>query len=243
MRPPPAFLITCEHGGNRIPSEYRRCFSGYEHQFNSHRGYDPGALTMARDMARRLDAPLVSSTISRLLVDLNRSLTHPRLHGEPVRSLSAETRRRICKRYYLPYRTAAATIISAALTQGRSIVHLSSHSFTPVMNGVTRQADVGLLYDPRRSNEATLCASWIARLAERDPALLLRRNYPYRGTSDGFTAYLRRHFSTDDYMGIEVEINQSISLGGGSAWRRLRRELLTSFVEAIAATQRKRVSG
>jgi hypothetical protein len=38
----------------------------------------------------------------------------------------------------------------------------------------------------------------------------VRRNYPYRGTADGFTTYLRRQFSARKYLGIELEVNQSL---------------------------------
>ena len=44
-------LVTCEHGGNRVPKEYRRLFAGWEPVLASHRGYDPGALTLARELA------------------------------------------------------------------------------------------------------------------------------------------------------------------------------------------------
>ena len=35
-------VITCEHGGNRIPVLYRDLFHGQQQQLESHRGYDPG---------------------------------------------------------------------------------------------------------------------------------------------------------------------------------------------------------
>ena len=73
-------VITCEHGGNRIPVPYRDLFRGQQRQLASHRGYDPGALVMGRALAAAFAAPLVVSTVSRLLVDLNRSVGHPRLH-------------------------------------------------------------------------------------------------------------------------------------------------------------------
>jgi len=45
------FLITCEHGGNRIPARYRPLFACHGALLASHRGYDPGALALARDFA------------------------------------------------------------------------------------------------------------------------------------------------------------------------------------------------
>lgn len=234
MDRPRAYLVTCEHGGNRIPAAYRACFAGHEALLHSHRGYDPGALAMARDLARQLDAPLLYASVSRLLVDFNRSPGHPRLHGEAIRALPAGERQRIVARHYLPFRARAEAAIAQALAQGRRVIHLSSHSFTPVLDGVARTADVGLLYDPARPGEAALCRAWLACLKARAPDLRVRRNYPYAGTSDGFTAYLRRRFAAGDYLGIELEINQAIVAAGGPAWRRLRGVVLASLDEALA---------
>jgi hypothetical protein len=35
-------------------------------------------------------------------------------------------------------------------------------------------------------------------------------NYPYRGTSDGFTAALRKRYAEDSYLGLEIEVNQAL---------------------------------
>lgn len=229
------FLVTCEHGGNRIPAPWRACFVGTGNLLKSHRGHDPGALIMARALARRLDAPMFYSTVSRLLVDLNRSPGHPRLHGECIRALPVAQRQRIIERHYLPYRRRVADAVVAAQAAGRSVIHVSSHSFTPVLDGEIRNADIGLLYDPARPAEAALCRAWQAALEARAPDLRVRRNYPYTGKSDGLTAWLRRRYAGDAYLGIELEINQAIVLAGGAPWRRLRADLLASLGEALAA--------
>ena len=72
-------IITCEHGGNRIPAPYRPLFRGMQAQLATHRGFDHGALVMARALAAAFKAPLISACVSRLLIDLNRSIGHPRL--------------------------------------------------------------------------------------------------------------------------------------------------------------------
>ncbi len=97
------------------------------------------------------------------------------------------------------------------------MIHISSHSFTPELNGKVRRADVGLLYDPGRRGEAELCARWkaVAR-GNRAPELRVRRNYPYAGKGDGLTSHLRRRFPRGAYVGIELEVNQSIVFAGGS---------------------------
>jgi predicted N-formylglutamate amidohydrolase len=233
MDKPCEFLVTCEHAGNRIAARYLGYFVGHEALLQSHRGFDPGALAMARDMARQLNAPLIYSTVSRLLVDLNRSPRHPRLHAECIRRLPNESRRQVLEQYYLPFRAKAEVAIVDAVAQGKRVIHLSCHSFAPVLNGGIRTADVGLLYDPARASEVALCKEWLVCLKAGDPSLRVRRNYPYSGKSDGFTAYLRRLFPADSYLGIELEINQSIVLEGEDAWRRRRALVTGSLVQAL----------
>lgn len=231
----PCVLITCEHAGKRVPARFRACLAGQAAALASHRGYDPGALAVARDLARGFGAPLIFSTTSRLLVDLNRSSGHPRLFGEAVRRLPTAVRTEILRRYYLPYRARAEAQIAAWVAAGRCVVHVSSHSFTPVLDGVVRRADLALLYDTARPRERMLCAAWRQSLARRQPGLRVRRNYPYRGASDGFTAYLRRHFAGDRYLGIELEVSQRLVVGSRRAWQSLRRALVEGLRDALAA--------
>lgn len=222
-------LITCEHGGNRIPARYRALFAGFEALLHCHRGYDPGALAMARKLAGVLDAPLFVSTTSRLLIDLNRSIGHPKLYSEATRDAPAAVRREILDRHYLPYRSVVEAYVAAVIARGSRVIHLSSHSFTPVLDGNVRNADIGLLYDPARAGEAELCRRWQARLKAQAPELKVRRNYPYTGKSDGFTAFLRRRFPPDAYIGIELEINQKHVLPGGRRWRATQDRVVETF--------------
>jgi len=231
---PDAFLITCEHGGNRIPAQYRGLFQGRRALLASHRGYDPGALVMARALATAFGAPLVTSTVSRLLVDLNRSAGHPQLHSAATRGAAADLRASIIEQYYRPYRAQVERLVRRSVARGRRVVHISAHSFTPVLNGRVRHADVGLLYHPGRRGEAGLCARWKASLADCAPALRVRRNYPYAGKGDGLTAHLRRQFPPGAYVGIELEINQRIVFAAGRRWTALRGALFDSLRMACA---------
>lgn len=164
------YLVTCEHGGNAIPEALRDLFSGQEGVLASHRGHDPGALELARAMASALAAELVFSVTSRLVVDLNRSPGHPRLFSEFTRPLPAPERRRLVDEHHSPYRDRVASFVAEAVSRGERVVHLSSHSFVPVLDGIVRTSDIGLLYDPHRPEEARLCAAWrqiLSDLADR----------------------------------------------------------------------------
>jgi len=227
------FVVTCEHGGNRIPRRYQQLFGGYQRLLNSHRGYDAGALQLARQVADMLHADFFSATVSRLLIDLNRSIGHPKLYSEATRPAPATVRSEILQCYYLPYRNRVETNISQAIRGGQSVIHISSHSFTPELNGEVRNADIGLLYDPSRALERDICNRLRASFRANSPALMVRRNYPYFGKANGFPAYLRRRFPVDAYVAIELEINQKHVLKGGRQWRLLRSAILKSLAEAV----------
>jgi predicted N-formylglutamate amidohydrolase len=224
-----ALVITCEHGGNGIPRAYRESFRALRRLLRTHRGYDIGALELARQFARALRSPLFYSKTSRLLVDLNRSEWSPQIFS---RATPREAREAVLERYYRPYRSAVESAVRAAVRGGRRVVHLSCHSFTPRLDGIERRADVGLLYDPRRGGEARLCTAW--QQALQASALTVRRNYPYRGHADGLTTYLRGKFSAQRYLGIELEVNQKYPKDRSPTWRAVRRALVASFREALA---------
>jgi len=229
----PALLVTVEHGGNRVPPAYRHLFAAAAATLDTHRGYDPGALLLGREIAARLDAPLVSSTTTRLLVDLNRSLGHKGLFSEFTRMLPPGEKSRIVERHWRPYRDEVDRVVAALIARGRRVVHLSSHSFTPVLNGEVRNADIGLLYDPGRPAERLLAARWKAALLAIDPGLRVRMNYPYAGRADGLTRDLRRRHAPGRYAGLEIEVNQRFVIAGGRDWAALRRTVLESIEIAL----------
>jgi predicted N-formylglutamate amidohydrolase len=231
-------LVTCEHGGNRIPRAFSSCFQGCEALLASHRAYDPGALALARELAAHCAAPLVATTVSRLLVELNRSPGHPQLFSERTRVLPPALRRQILDDYYEPYRAQVERSVHRSVQAGRRVVHFSAHSFTPVLNGVERATDVGLLYDPKRRFERRLCERWSEVLGERIAPLRVRRNYPYRGYDDGLTRTLRSRFPDERYLGIEIEVNQKYPLQGGQGWRRLRASIVRSALQMLEEARR-----
>jgi hypothetical protein len=104
-----------------------------------------------------------------------------------------------------------------------------------VLDGVVREADAACLYDPRRDGETALADRWLVQLALRAPALRLRRNFPYRGRSDGLAARLRKRFPDASYAGIELEVNQGFALHGGAPWAALRSDLIAALGTALAA--------
>jgi len=226
-------VITCEHAGNDVPERYRGLFVGHEHLLPTHRGWDPGALTLAREMAARFHAPLYYEETTRLLVDLNRSVGNPELHSEATRHLSLRERREILDVYYHPHRKRVAAAVAEIVEAGDCVVQICSHSFTPELNGHVRTADIGMLYDPGRPGEVAFATAWIDALRAADAALRLRRNYPYIGKSDGVAQVLRRVHPADRYVGIELEVNQRYVEAGGAEWPKIRRTLVETLAVAL----------
>lgn len=206
-------VISCEHGGNEIPAGYRSLFSKAGNVLETHRGYDIGALEIFRSFEVLADYSCHSLT-SRLLVELNRSLHHPKLFSEYSKPLPEAEKKNILEHYYLPYRQSIEKQIGAYINKKEKVLHISVHTFTPVLKGRLRNADIGLLYDPARPEEKSFCNRWKNKIRELDPSLRVSMNYPYKGTADGLTTYLRKKFP-ERYTGIELEVNQAIADDSG----------------------------
>jgi predicted N-formylglutamate amidohydrolase len=228
---PATLVLTCEHADHRIPRPYAGLFAGARDVLASHRGFDPGALRLGRLLARRLERPLLVTRWSRLLVESNRSPTNPRIWSRFTRGLPRDERRRILDRYWWPHRRDVEAAVSAAAKRGRRVVHVAVHSFAPVIDGRVRDADVAILFDSRRPGEAELTRRWCALLRQQAPELRVRRNHPYRGSSDGLATWLRRRHPASRYLGFELEVNQALAAGPG--WRGVGEALAKSLAELL----------
>jgi len=224
-------VVTCEHASARVPAAFREQLSSAK-LLSSHRGSDLGAARVAKAMARALDAPLFLGRFTRLLVDLNRSPGHPRLMSAPIAALPRDVRDDIVARYYTPHRVAVTAAIRAAMGARGRALHLAVHSFTPAVDGAARTADIGLLYDPSRSLERAFVDRLRVALADGETgALRVRRNYPYRGVSDGLCTALRAALPARRYVGLELELNQAWATGAAAS--SITRQLVGVIVDAI----------
>jgi predicted N-formylglutamate amidohydrolase len=226
------FIISCEHGGKNIPKKYFSLFKNKKRILNSHRGWDIGALVLAKKVSKDLLCPLYFSETSRLLIDLNRSLHHPNLFSEFSKSYDKTTRQEIINKIYIPYREKIENHIKNA-NDHSPVIHLSIHSFTPVLNNVIRHADIGLLYDPARKSEKEFCNKLRVTLINYFPDLVIRSNYPYKGSADGFTPYLRKQFNERKYSGIEIEINQKHIIKNDRTWLMIKNALRKSLINNL----------
>lgn len=214
----PHLIVTCEHAVDDVPAAYRR-LPTLAARRGTHWAYDPGAQAVAQQLARAFGAPLVAGTISRLLVDLNRSPHHPRVLSDAARRLNAVEQTQL-RAHHEEHWQAVARAFARGLQRHRRILHVAVHSFTPAWPDargvlVPRTADVGLLYDPARDRERVFAHRWQATLKALAPALRVRRNYPYLGRSDGLATATRRRLAPSRYLGFELELNQASLLAHG----------------------------
>jgi predicted N-formylglutamate amidohydrolase len=199
-------VLTCEHGGNAVPEHQQHLFSSNKQILHTHKGLDLGALDLFNTLKPLADFSIASTT-SRLLIELNRSLHHKNLFSEFSKSLSTSAKKELIASYYLVYRNEVENNIRNYITKGDDVLHISVHSFTPILNSIERNCDIGLLYDSSHTNEKAFSQLLKKKILAQNPLLNVRYNYPYLGKMDGFTTYLRKQF-TSNYIGIEIEVNQ-----------------------------------
>lgn len=204
------FIISCEHASNAIPEEWAYLFRDGNEVLKSHRGWDPGALPLAKKLAKLLNVQEVVYPFGRLLIEPNRSLHHPKLFSEFTKNLSPSAKQKLIDEFWTPHRNEILKRINSIRGE-KSALHIGVHTFTPVFDGQVREVDIGLLYDPGREMEKSFCNALRKSLNAQFPDLKIRMNQPYKGSADGLTTSLRKQFTPEEYMGIELEVNQKFS--------------------------------
>ena len=212
-------ILTCEHASNKLPTAFKKAVPA--EVLKTHRAYDIGAVQVFRKLVKFAKPEFFcEGNFSRLFVDLNRTITNKSAFSNYYEALeardkaAAEIAKAQATAYWNEYRAAIEKFVDSALKPKTraaksepEIVHLGIHSFTPELNGKVRNADIGILYDPSRPQERAYANVIKAEIKRLYPAMKVRFNYPYKGSSDGLTTTLRKKFGPR-YAGLEIEINQ-----------------------------------
>lgn len=180
-----AWLVTCDHATNTVPDVVGGGTLGLpDADMGRHIAYDVGGLGVSLALGELLDAPVIASNFSRLVIDPNRGEDDPTLlmklydgtiipANRHADASEIERRLDLCHR---PYHDALAGL---AAREGTAI--LSVHSFTPQLRGKPmRPWEIGILY----ANDARLAAPLIERLRQ-EPDLTVGDNEPYSGHLPG----------------------------------------------------------
>ncbi len=203
-------LVICDHASNFVPRALDTL--GLDQTYLSrHIAWDIGIADVTRRLARRLDAPAILSTYSRLIVDPNRHLADPssipRISDEVVvpgnRDLTpADVAARV-ETFFDPYHAAVTAALDDLMARGTPPAIVSMHSFTPIMKSVERPWKIGILWnkDPR------LAAPLIDKF--RALGIPVGDNQPYSG-EDGHGYTQHRHADERGFSNALIEVRQDL---------------------------------
>ena len=204
-------VILCDHASNHVPEDLGTLGltpSDLERAI----AYDIGAACVAEMLSLRLDAPVVSTTTSRLVIDSNRPIGSPEsipTYSEDTdvpgnRSLSEDERARRADAYFWPYHQRIQELLDERERHGLESWIICLHSFTPVFAGVPRRWHVGFTYD----RETALAKALISTFSGEDD-LVVGDNEPYPIDADGDYS-LPVHSEARGLPGVLIEIRQDL---------------------------------
>ena len=223
------YVIVCDHAVNTIPERYGTLGLDIAAR-ESHIAWDPGALPISRALSVALDAPLIFSKVSRLIIDCNRPPSHAGSivtvsENTPVAGnvgISAEERSLREREYYAPFHAGIDKVLDTYPARGVSPSVIAIHSFTPVYKGKARPWHIGILSNRDRQ----LADALLSRLGgEAD--LIVGDNEPYNA-ADGVYHTLERHAEARGLPCAMVEIRNDLiaTAAGQHLWsQRLLRHL------------------
>jgi predicted N-formylglutamate amidohydrolase len=181
-------VVICDHATNTVPDFVNDGDLGLSKtDMCRHIAYDVGALGVSKHLAKLLDAPLVYSNFSRLVIDPNREEDDPTLVMQLYDGSIIPANRQISQagvterldKCYRPYHAALETVLVAH----KKPVIISIHTFTKQLNGyATRPWHVGVLH----SQDERLSQPLLTEL-KTHPDLCVGDNQPYSGHLQGDT--------------------------------------------------------
>ncbi len=201
-------VLLCEHASNRIPVEYNGLGLS-DADRNSHAAWDPGALALTQVLSQALDAPAVTSTVSRLVYDCNRPPEAASAMPEKSELIEVPgnvglTQLQRDARTGAVYRPFCAAVTAELENRGPDTVVVTVHSFTPVFYGQPRNVELGLLHD----DDSRLVDAMLRRAGDI-PHRRTERNEPY-GPTDGVTHSLRLHALSRGLPNVMIEVRNDL---------------------------------
>jgi len=175
-------LLVCDHASRRFPASVGDLGVDLAVQ-RCHLGSDIGARGLTECLAARQGATAVLQQYSRLVIDCNRQLLDPGAFlqfGDGVvivgnRNLDVAQKQARADAIYWPYHHAIDREIVRLGAADVKPTMLAIHSFTPVLNGVFRPWQIGILWD----QDDRIAIPLIRQLRER--GFNVGDNEPYSG--------------------------------------------------------------
>lgn len=216
-----SFLLIGDHAGRAIPKRLGT-LGLTDIDRARHIAWDIGVAGLGERMAGRMDAVFLHQHYSRLVIDCNR--TPSSAEAMPARSdgtvipgnhgIPAEERVSRIGKIHRPYHAAIAQEIDRRQAMGLATIVVSLHSFTPMLDGISRPWEIGVLHNRGRDDFAK------ALLAElcAEGGVVVGDNMPYRMDATDYTVPL--HAFRRDLPYAEIEIRQDLiaSPAGQKRW-------------------------
>ena len=229
-------IIICDHATNTVPPTIAGGDLGLQtSDMQRHIAYDIGAANVSTHLGMLLDAPVVCSNFSRLVIDPNRGEDDPTLlmrvydgtlipANRHATNADLEERLELC---YHPYHAEVARLVAERDTP----TIISIHSFTPQLKGrPLRPWEVSILSNhDRRLSDPLLDALYSQK------HITTGDNVPYTGYLQGDT--MHKHALPNNLLHtlIEVRNNLIVNEKGQENWAtRLAPLIKTAIFEATA---------
>jgi predicted N-formylglutamate amidohydrolase len=215
------FLWIVDHASNHIPEAFNGL--GLDPALLSeHIAWDIGVLALANSLQERLGGSVVAAPVSRLLIDMNRTLEHPGLIPEVSdaqiipgnQNLTQAARQARIADYYQPYHARIAAAVQSLCAAGTKPFLVALHSFTPTLRGIARPEErswhCGVLYNQdARGAHAALSYLKQRFLPENSAtALVVGDNEPYSGKQ--LNATMDSHAEQAGHSYLSLEIRQDL---------------------------------
>ncbi len=197
------FVLACDHASNRFPERFGD-LGLTPLQRLMHIAWDPGALAVALLLSELLDAPLVASTVSRLIIDCNRRYDAPDLIPKVSERTEITGNRKVGDNdraerivaYHAPFHDTLQALLDGRQARGVETLLVTVHSFTPVYKDVPRPWPIGLIH----ATDQRFTAALRDALVVDAPGLNVGWNEPYSALN-GVTYTLEHH---GDERGLEA---------------------------------------
>lgn len=234
-------VLACEHASRDVPAPWSGLGLSAE-AARGHAAWDPGADALAAELCARLDAPLVSASVSRLVHDANRppgadAAMPARVERFEVpgnADIPASDRDARIAAAHAPFHAALTSLLDWRASLGQPSCLVTVHSFSPVWRGEPRDVELGVLHD----EDARLADALLDALAqagemagETVAGLVVRRNEPY-GPDDGVTYTLREHGLARGLPNVMLEVRNDL-LADPAAVERVAALLAPALAHAV----------
>jgi len=228
-------FISCEHASGTIPKKMG-FFGVSKSELPEISNYiDFGADVLSRMLARAFSARCIIPKYSRMVINLNKPIGHPKLINDNCfgrripgnENISKEGMSERVRKYYLPYHKRIRKEIELLRGRHRKVFYICVHTFFN-KPGKKWAMDIGILY--RYKKDSSFCRN-IKKLLEEKTNFTVKYNQPY--SAHKTAGYTMNTYGKDrNIRCVEFEINDK-HMKGSKSIEKIGRLLIDVLNEAV----------